>query len=74
MKNTTLPGVILLILGVCILIYQGFSYSKKETVLEIGPAKVEAETRRSVPIPPIIGWVVVAGGAALLFNGLRQRA
>lgn len=74
MKNTTLAGVILAIIGVCLLIYQGFSYTKKEAVLEIGPAKVEAETRHSVPIPPIIGWVVLAGGGFLLVNGLRQRA
>jgi len=74
MKNTLLAGVILTILGVCLLVYQGFSYTKKEKVLEIGPAKVEAETRRSVPIPPVVGWVVVAGGVVLLANGVRQRA
>lgn len=74
MKNTTLAGVIVTILGVCLLIYQGFSFTQKETVLEVGPAKVEAQTRRTVPIPPIIGWVVVAGGIVLLANGFRQRA
>ncbi len=74
MKNTTLPGVVLLILGAVFLIYHGFYYTKTEKVLEIGPAKIEAQTRHDIPVPPILGWIVVAGGAALLVNGLRQRA
>lgn len=72
MKNTTVFGVILLIAGVALLVYQSFTYTKREKILEIGPAKIEADTQHTVPIPPIIGWVVLAGGVALTVNGLRQ--
>ena len=75
MKNLTIAGVLLIILGVILLVYQGFSFTRDKTVVDVGPIKATATTTDRFPIPPIIGWIVTAGGVVLLVTGLtRTRA
>src|SRR5207244_9015482 len=58
-----------MVLGLAALVYQGITYTTRETVVAIGPIHAIAERRETVPIPPIFGIAAVAGGAALLFVG-----
>jgi len=74
MKSTALIGVILIILGVVALCYQGITYTRRETVVNVGPIHAEADRTHTIPVPPIIGLVVVAGGIALLVMGSRKQA
>ena len=75
MKNLTISGVILIIVGVVLLVYQGFTFTREKKVIDVGPIQATATTHERVPIPPIIGWVVTAGGLVLLVTGLtRSRA
>ncbi len=70
MKSQSIIGIILILIGAAILAYGHFSYQSRETVLEIGPIKATAEKTHHVPIPPILGWAAIAGGAiALAFSG-----
>ena len=50
-----LAGVILIVLGLAALAYQGFTYTSRETVLDIGPIHATAERQRTVPLPPSSG-------------------
>ena len=72
MKSTGLIGVILIVLGIAALAYQGITYTKKETVVNIGPIHAETERQHTIPLPPIIGVIAVAGGIALLVVGARK--
>ena len=72
MKSTALIGVILLVLGIVALAYQGITYTKKETVVDIGPIHAEAERQHTIPLPPIIGVAAVVGGIVLLVAGGRK--
>jgi len=72
MRNLTISGVILVILGVILLVYQGFSYTREKKVIDVGPIQATATTRERVPIPPVIGWVVTTGGIVLLVTGLTR--
>jgi len=74
MKSTTVLGVVLVALGVLALIYQGFSYTRQEKVLDFGPIHATADTRENVPLPPIVGGLALAAGAVLLAMGARQKA
>ena len=74
MKPIAIAGVVLILLGVVALVYQGITYRTRETVLDIGPLHATAERDKTVPIPPILGVVAVAGGVALLVVGMRKRA
>ena len=72
MKSSTLIGLLLMVLGVGMLAYQGFSYTKREKVLDIGPIEATKETRKTIPIPPIVGGIALAGGIVLVVSGIRK--
>ncbi len=74
MKTLTLAGIVLVVLGVAALAYQGFTYTSRETVIDIGPIKATADRQRTVPLPPILGIAAVAGGVALMIAGSRKGA
>ena len=74
MTRNAIAGVILIVLGAAALVYQGITYTSRETVLDIGPIHATADREKTVPLPPILGLIAVAGGVALLFVGGRSRA
>jgi drug/metabolite transporter (DMT)-like permease len=74
MKPAALAGIVLIVLGVVALVYQGISFTRRETVLDIGPLHATADRERTLPIPPVLGVAAIAGGVALLVVGSRRRA
>lgn len=74
MKSTTMLGIVLAVLGVLALVYQGFSYTREKNIVDIGPIHATADTREHVPLPPIVGGLALAAGALLLVMGARQKA
>jgi hypothetical protein len=73
MRPLMLAGLVLIVAGVAALIYQGISYTSRETVLEVGPIHATADRVRTVPLPPIVGIVAVAAGLALVVVDARKR-
>jgi hypothetical protein len=72
MKSTAIAGVILIVLGIAALVYQGITYTKRDTIVNIGPIHAEADQQHTIPVPPIIGIVAVAGGIYLVAIGSRK--
>jgi hypothetical protein len=71
-KSATLLGIILIILGALALAYQGITYTTREKVVDLGPLKITADKEKSIPLPPILGAVALAGGIVLVFVGVRK--
>ena len=74
MKPMTLGGILLVVLGALALAYQGISYTRQEKVLDIGPIHATAEKNERIPLPPILGGLMLVGGIVLLVTGSRQKA
>jgi hypothetical protein len=74
MKPMALVGVLLLVLGLGALVYQGITYTSRETVIDIGPVHATADREKTLPLPPVVGIVAVAGGVVLLVAGMRKAA
>ena len=74
MKPITIVGVLLLVLGLAALVYQGVTYTSRETVLDIGPLHATTDREKTLPLPPLVGIAAVAGGVMLLVAGVRKRA
>lgn len=72
MKGTTLAGVILIVVGVLILGYQGITYTQQKKVIDLGPIQATTKTEKHIPLPPILGAAAVAGGVLLLFTGAKS--
>jgi hypothetical protein len=73
MKPLSIAGIALIVLGLAALAYQRFSYTTRETVIDIGPIQATAERHKTVPLPPIVGIVAVVAGVGLLVAGSRKR-
>jgi hypothetical protein len=67
-----IAGIILIVLGIVALAYGGISYTRKEKVLDIGPIEATTETRETIPLPPLLGGLALAGGIVLLIAGSRK--
>jgi len=74
MKPIAMIGVLLIVLGVVALAYEGFTYTTRETVLDIGPITATADRENRVALPPWMGIVSVAAGLVLVFAGQRKGA
>jgi uncharacterized membrane protein len=66
-------GIVLIAVGLVSLAYQGITYTSRETVVEVGPLKATADKQRTIPLPPILGGIALAGGVALLIGTWRRR-
>jgi len=74
MKPITWIGIVLVVLGVLSLAYQGINYNRQESVVTLGPVQLTAETHERIPLPPILGGLALAGGVALLVVGAKAKA
>ncbi len=72
MKPVTLVGLALIILGVIALAYQGITYTTREKVVDLGPLKITADKEKTIPLPPILGALALAGGVVLIVVGARK--
>ena len=72
MKSATLLGIVLIVLGALALAYQGITYTTREKVVDLGPLKITADKEKSIPLPPILGALALAGGVVLVFVGIRK--
>jgi uncharacterized membrane protein len=71
MKTAPLVGVILIILGVVALAYQGITYTTHKKVLDIGPLQATEEQHKTIALPPVLGGIALIGGVALLVLGRK---
>ena len=74
MRAGAIIGIVLIVAGVLALVYQGITYDRDRTVLEVGPISATAETRETIPIPPVLGGLAIAAGVVLLVMSRRQRS
>jgi hypothetical protein len=68
-----LAGIVLVVLGALALAYQGIRYTTREKLIDLGPLKVAASERKTIPLPPIVGGVALAAGIALILADRRKR-
>ena len=66
-----IAGIILVVIGVLVLAYQGITYTTHKKVLDIGPIQATKEEHKTIPIPPIIGAVALIGGIVIPATGRR---
>jgi hypothetical protein len=61
-------GLILIVLGIAALMYQGFTYTTHKKVLDVGPIQATKEEHHSVPLPPVLGAIALIGGVVILVS------
>jgi len=74
MKPLSWAGILVIVLGVVILVFQGITYNKKKNVAQLGGFHVTTTHEQRIDLPPIVGGLIIVGGIVLLVAGSRQRA
>jgi hypothetical protein len=72
MKPGTIIGIVLIVIGVLGFALGGFSFTKKEKVLDVGPIEATADDKQTVPIPPLLAGLALAGGVVLVVVSARK--
>jgi len=68
-----IAGILLIVVGILALVYQGFSYSETKQDAQIGPLEIQHQETHDVPISPIVGAVCIVAGVAVLVVGMRGK-
>jgi uncharacterized membrane protein len=72
MKSASVAGLVLVILGVLALVYQGFTYTTQKKVLDVGPIQATKTEHNTIPLPPIVGGLALVGGIVLMVAGSKS--
>lgn len=72
MNTSKILAIALIAIGIIAFAYQGISYTSRDNVVDLGPLHVTAERSHTLPLPPIVGAIALAGGIALLFMSSRK--
>lgn len=74
MKNFLFLGIALILIGAAVLGYDHYSYTTRETVLQVGPITATADRTHTVTFPPILGWLLLGGGVGVVaFAALSKK-
>jgi drug/metabolite transporter (DMT)-like permease len=74
MKNITIIGIVLVVLGVVGLIYGGLSYTSSNNTVHMGDVNLQIEEKKRIPISPIAGAVALVGGGILILAGRKPQS
>ena len=65
-------GILLIVLGACMLIWTGFNYTKREKIIDVGSLQVSADKQESVNWPPYLGAILIVGGIVVFAISKKQ--
>lgn len=72
MKTATIVGIVLIILGIISLGYQGISYTTQKKIVDVGPIHATENKHHNIPVPPVVGGILLVGGIVLVFSGSHR--
>lgn len=64
-------GIALIIIGAVMLIWTGFTYTKKENIVDAGPIHISADKQKTVNWPPYLGGILLIGGIVVLVTAKK---
>jgi len=65
-------GLILIIIGIAMLVWTGFTYTKKEKIVDAGPIQISADKEKSVNWPPYVGGIILVAGVFVFVASKRK--
>jgi hypothetical protein len=66
-------GIALIIIGAVMIIWTGFTYTKKENIIDAGPIHISADRQKTVDWPPYLGGIFLVGGIVIIATAKKSR-
>lgn len=66
-------GIVLIIIGAVMIIWTGFTYTKKEKIIDAGPIHISADREKTVGWPPYLGGILLIGGIVIIATAKKSR-
>lgn len=63
----------MIIAGAVMLAWTGFSFTRKEKVVDIGAIEISADKKEQVNWPPYVGGIILVAGIVLLVIPSKRR-
>lgn len=73
MKMQIIMGIVMIIAGVALLAYGGFTTTSREKIIDVGPIKVECDVQEKHQVPPVISWALLGGGLVVMPLGAKRK-
>jgi uncharacterized membrane protein len=64
-------GLIFIVLGAAMLVWTGFTYTKKEKIVDAGPIQISADREKTVNWPPYAGGILLVGGIIIVLTAKK---
>jgi len=65
-------GIVLITIGAAMLIWTGFTYTKKEKIVDAGPIQISADRQKTVNWPPYLGGIFLIGGIVIIATAKKS--
>ncbi|GGI26092.1 hypothetical protein [Pedobacter mendelii] len=65
-------GLILILIGIAMLVWTGFTYTRKEKIVDAGPIQISADREKSVNWPPYAGGIILVAGVFVFVASKRK--
>ena len=66
-------GIVMIIAGAGLLAYGGFTTTKRENIIDLGPLQVDANVKERHRVPPALSWALLGGGVVILVLGVKKK-
>ena len=72
LKPIAIFGVVLIVLGALVLITQSVTFFGSRKIIDFGPIQASVHGERTIPLSPLLGGLMFAGGIALVIVGRKK--
>jgi hypothetical protein len=73
MRGRQIVGGVLTAMGLIALLWGGFFWTDRDTVIDAGPLEVQTAEREGIGVPTIVAGVILVSGILLLIVPSRRR-
>ena len=65
-------GIVLIVIGIAMLIWTSFTYTKRENVINAGSLHISADRQKTVSWPPVVGGVILIAGVVIVVTAKKR--
>jgi uncharacterized membrane protein len=66
-------GIILIVVGIAMIIWTSFSYTKEEKIIDAGPIQVSADREKTIEWPAYLGGFILVSGIVIVATSKKNK-